>query len=73
MTSYLLILQAWGVATHRTLTTRWRMVSGEDCRDAGFTLMEYIIGGAIIAAAVTAILLKVTGFFDTKSNSITQQ
>jgi hypothetical protein len=75
MTAYILLLQAWGASTHRTLTARWRIVAADDPeqRDVGFTLMEYIIGGAIIAAAVTAILLKVTGFFDTKSNTITGQ
>lgn len=76
MTTYLLLLQAWGVSAHRTLTAHWRAVVGgddPDQREGGFTLMEYIIGGAIIAAAVTAILLKVTGFFDTKANTITGQ
>lgn len=76
MTGYILLLYAWGASAQRSLAARWRAVAGEDGReqrDAGFTLMEYIIGGAIIAAAVTVILLKVTGFFATKANTITGQ
>lgn len=70
---YLLMLRAWMQASHSALTDRWRQVNDGDRRDAGFTLLEYVFGAVIIAAAVITIITLLVKHFQDKATSVTQQ
>jgi Tfp pilus assembly protein PilV len=74
MTSdHLLLLRAWVQATQHSMTRRWRQVTDDDHRDLGFTLLEYVFGAVIIAAAVITIITLLVKHFQDKATSVTQQ
>ena len=68
----LLLLHAWFHVTRESLTTRLRAAS-EDGEDAGFTVLEYVIAGAIAAVAVAVIATLIYNHFHDKAVDITNQ
>ena len=70
---YLLLLRAWMQSSHTALTDRWRQVTDDDHSDVGFTLLEYVFGAVIIAAAVITIITLLVKHFQDKATSVTQQ
>lgn len=72
MTTYLL-LRSWVHSTHHSMVRRWRAIHADEHRDAGFTLLEYVFGAVIIAAAVITIITLLVKHFQDKATSVTQQ
>ena len=71
MPTQLLLLHAWMRATQQLLTDRLR--SADHDRDAGFTILEYVVAGAIAVVAVAAIATLIYNHFHDKAVDITGQ
>jgi hypothetical protein len=72
MPTQLLLLRAWFDATRESLAARLR-AARKDGDDAGFTVLEYAIAGAIAAVAVAAIATLIYNHFHDKATDITRQ
>ena len=72
MPTQLLLLRAWSQAIRQSLTARLRPERGNP-DDAGFTVLEYVIAGAIAAVAVAAIATLIYNHFHDKAVDISNQ
>ena len=71
MPTQLLLLHAWMRAAQTQLTDRLRPNRHDD--DGGFTILEYVIAGAIAVVAVAAIATLIYNHFHDKAVDITGQ
>lgn len=72
MPTQLLLLNAWMRATHKLVVDRLRS-GGDPDGDAGFTILEYVVAGAIAVVAVAAIATLIYNHFHDKAVDITGQ
>jgi hypothetical protein len=72
MPTQFLLLHAWLRATQRALVDRLRPEPG-DHGDGGFTILEYVVAGAIAVVAVAAIATLIYNHFHDKAVQITGQ
>lgn len=80
MPTPIMLIYIWAHTTHQQLSTRIRHrlntghdEAGDDTNDRGWTMLEYVIGGAIAAVAVAAIATLIYNHYHDDATTITGQ